>query len=228
VKVVDTLPADHTEDHPAYTSVRWRLTDAVPERDDARLLVVVQPGAGAGSRPTRLRPPPYPPTNTLRTPTTPDGRWEMQLPPGRYLKVLRKAAPPTSVVLSASLDEATVILTCAVDGDGPTQLMFLTKDDKVAGAVPMQQGSGTATARITADDVPGPGRYRVAVGTPDRRRMVQRRYNDVAVAEPTSVLMPLVLDRDHSQVVGRFIYSNQGVLLLIRRAADEDDRETAP
>jgi hypothetical protein len=220
VPVVDDLPPDEPDTDRPLASVRWLLTEALAERDRAELLVVVRTDSGD---PVPLRPPPAPSRTGLRTPPTPDGRWRFVLSVGEdgFLRVRRRRLRDVAWLSKIGLSGRSVQLTCRMEQEGAVRLLFLGRDGRLGGEIPMERRGDDLHATIRADDLPPQaGTYRAAVGTPERHAPITRSRNGLTLVEPRTVLMPLVLDTD-DQVVGRFQLSGRGVLLLVRRQPSE-------
>lgn len=224
VEPADDLPGDHVEHDPSCRSVRWRVTEIVPEEEDAELLLVVVPDDGG--KPAPLRPAPRPPASHLRIPPTSDGEWRFAMRAGEdgFLRVRRTRAARVVRLLDVELAGAAVTLTCTARQDGPVQLLFLAKHGEVAHALPTERTPDGVVARLTAADLPpAPGGYRLAVGRAGDQGSVVRRQNDLLVEESTSVLMPLLLDPETGQVAGRLQFNTQGVLRLVRQDVTQPD-----
>ena len=216
----NNLPADHVEHDPAYVSVRWRLTDVVPEEDKATLLTVVVPAAGGRPRPLR-RPRPAPPPSSLRTPTTPDGRWQFALNDAKDgVLCVRRERVAMVRLLAVEVAETTVSLSFTSSQEGPLQLLFV-KAGGIKHSVPTERIGDRIIARLDAESMPEFGVYRVALGTPASHVQVSRQRNDLAITDWSTVLMPEVLAPDRSRVVAALQFTKAGLLQLTRRTAEE-------
>jgi hypothetical protein len=223
VDVVDGLPPGHAEHDPSCVSVRWRLGDALPESEGAQLLVVVVTGDGD---PVPVLRPPRPPASSLRIPPTADRRWRFALPAENdgLLRVRRTRAASVAVLDSIRPTGPTVTLVCTTPHEVAPRLLFQGKGERGAEhSIPMTVDEGRYTASVGLAELPErPGGYRLAIGTPEENLTIARHHNDLHIDDTGSVLLPLVLDADAAEVVGRFVFNNQGVLRVVRRDAATD------
>ncbi|GAA4378297.1 hypothetical protein [Nocardioides caricicola] len=207
---------------PAYASARWRLDDVLPPAEDAELQLVALTGDGA--KPTRLRPAPPHPEGNLRVPPTPDGRWRFLVEPDArgLLRVRRSSAAHVARLTHISVDgdAVRVVVSPPVAGLEP-RLHFVAKDDLVAHSVPAETAGGEIVAHVRVTDLPATaGGYRVAVGPLTEPVTVVRLRNDIHITEPANVLLPHLLDPETEAIAGRFLYTTQGVLRLMRKDAE--------
>jgi len=224
VEAVDDLTrhADHSEHGEGCVSVRWRLEEALPEREGAELLVVTMADDG----PTPARHPARAGGDSLRIPPTPERKWRFALPASDdgLLRVRRTRAADVAVLEEIHHAGAGARLVCSTAQDGDVRLLFVDKEKGVVHSVPVQRVDG-ARCEVTlgADDLPSaPGGYRVALGTAEAHRNVVRRHNDLLVKDPSDVLLPMVLGgADDAEVAGRFQFAQEGVLRLVRRPPAE-------
>lgn len=207
---------------PAYASARWRLDDVLPRVEGAELQLVV---LDESRRPAPLRPGPPAPESNLRVPPTPDGRWRFQVAADEagFVRVRRTAAARVARLLDIALAADGVRLTCAPPEPVEPRLLFLRKDDVVAGAVDMERSGDDLVATIDAGDVPpDAGGYRVAVGSDADPLTVVRLRNDLQVPDGMAVLLPHLLEPESDAVLARFQFSTQGVLRLVRKDLAEE------
>jgi hypothetical protein len=218
VPAENDLPADHVEHDPAWTSVRWRLSDALPLEDRAELAVVAVP---EGAPPVPVRTAETEPESNLRTPTTVDGRWFFGLRLGRggVLRVVRKRAKDVARLTGVRLDGCTVEIACRVDLPTADHLLFVDGDGAVvARSATRATEPGTVVTRLSPHELPSaPGTYRVVLGSVERHVPVFRQHDDLHLETWSSVLMPTVLQPDLDDVAGRFQLNRYGALRLVCR-----------
>lgn len=218
VPVENDLPSDHVEHDPAWTSVRWRLSDALPMQDDAELAVVAVPD---DAPPVPLRTARTEAFSNLRTPTTVDGRWCFSLRHGKggVLRVVRKRAKDVARLTEVRLEGCTVEITCRVNPPTAGQLLFVDKSGAVvAASATSTTEPDTVVARLHPHELPsGPGTYRVVLGSAKHNVPVFRQHDDLLLETWTSALMPTVLEPDLVEVAGRFQLTKYGALRLVCR-----------
>jgi len=218
VPVENDLPSDHVEHDPAWNSVRWRLSEALPMEDRAELAVVAVPD---GARPVPLRTVESEPESNLRTPTTVDGRWCFGLRHGRggVLRVVRRRAKDVARLTGVRLEGCTVEITCHADLPTTGHLLFVDgKGDVVAESATRTTEPDTVVARLSPHELPSaPGTYRVVLGSAERHLPVFRQHDDLLLETWSSALMPTVLQPDLDDVAGRFQLNKYGALRLVCR-----------
>lgn len=222
VPLVDDLPDSHVEHDGRCVSVRWRLPDTLPDGDGAGLLVVLLTDS---AKPRALRPPQHSPRSNLKTPLSADGRSRFVLNvDGRgRLRVLRQNPGDTMVLTGVRAAGESVRISFAGSVAAPVELLLLDREDRVVRSWEPEHDGASRVVDLRARDLPlQPGVYRFAVGTPQRHVMLKRRRDDLRVQEPTAVLLPLLLDPETSQVVGRLQFNAQGVLRVVRRPTEEE------
>lgn len=217
VTPTDDLPAEHHTLEPDFRSVRWLLTDLLPEVDGAELEVVATDGA---TTQTVLGPAPHP-ESPSRADTTADGRWRFVLDaePGHVLRVRRTAVAPAVRLRSVSAAHGHVTLVCEGGGREQADLLLLDSDGNLAAQLPATPVEGGFARTLGDADLPAePGGYRVALGTPDDHVAVVRRHTDLFTPDPTHVLLPMLTDEDGDRVSGRLRFAPHGALRVQRVA----------
>jgi hypothetical protein len=212
----DDLPSGQADHEPGFRSVRWLLTTVVPEADGAELEVVVLPDGGGS--PQRLLGPGGHPESPSRADTTPDGRWRFVLDadPGLVLRVRRLAVPPAARLLSVSAAHGAVTLECEVSGHDRPDLLLVDNDGQVAARLETTPTERGFVRTLGDADLPAPGGYRVALGTPDDFVPVFRWHTDLHIPDPTNVLLPMLTDEDGDRVTARLRFAPGGALRLQR------------
>ena len=214
------------DEDPAYASARWRLAVVLPETEDAEALLVA---VGEKGKPAALRLAVAPPDSHLRTPPTPDGRWRFLVvtDDDGFLRVRRTQAAHVARLVAIGAAGPGVRLRLSPPSGGlEPRLHFVRKDGSVAHSVPIEVEGDDLVATLHAADVPDQqGGYRLAVGPLADPVTVARLTNDLTVGEASAVLLPFLLDPETDQVVGRFVFSDQGVLRFARK--DTTMQETA-
>ncbi|GAA1166266.1 hypothetical protein [Nocardioides aquiterrae] len=208
------------DEDPAYASARWRLTDVLPETEDAEALLVA---VGDKAKPAALRLAVAPADSHLRTPPTPDGRWRFLVvtDDAGFLRVRRTRAARVARLLAITSAGGSVQLRLSPPEAGlEPRLHFVRKDGTVAHSVVAVTDGDDVVATLGAADVPAPqGGYRIAVGPADDPVTVARLTNDLTVVEASAVLLPFLLDPETDMVAGRFVFSDQGVLRFARKVS---------
>ena len=226
VRPDDDLPAGHGAHEPDVRSVRWLLTDVVPEVEGAELDVIVLPAAG-GAALAVLAPEPHP-ESPARPDTTPDGRWRFVLDSvaGETLRVRRVSVPPASRLRAVSAGPGSVTVVCEHAGRDQADLLLLDVDRQVAARLPMDRTDAGFERTIRTADLPAlAGGYRVVLGSPEDYVLVVRQHSDLHVPDPTAVLLPMLTDDDGDRVSGRLRFAPNGALRLQRVGGDAKEDE---
>jgi hypothetical protein len=221
VQPADDLPAGHSAHEPGVRSVRWLLTDVVPEADGAEVEVIVRPAAGAAAL-SILAPEPHP-ESPARVDTTPDGRWRFVLDSavGDTLRVRRVPVPPSSRLRAVSAGPGSVTVVCEDVGRDQADLLLLDDDRQVAARLPMDRTAAGFERTIRTADLPAlAGGYRVVLGSPEDYVLVVRQHSDLHVPDPTAVLLPMLTHEDGDRVSGRLRFAPHGALRVQRLASD--------
>ncbi len=215
------LPQGHADTEPGFRSVRWPLSGVLPVSDGAEVEVVAirDPGGRATRETVRVAtlPDPAGPNRTL---DSDDERWQFVLvrDPRGALRVRRRARPPVARVVEAQYVNRSAAITVESLGRDFSNLLLLDPKQRVILACLPMEATDRGFRRVVVDeDVPTqPGPYLAAFGTPEDHIPIVRRNNDLAIVEPSSALLPVIIEPGGDEDSVRLRYGPEGTLRFVR------------
>ena len=215
------LPDGHADTEPGIQSVRWPLSGVVPFSDGAEVEVVAVRDGGRESTSETVRverlPAPVGPNRTL---DSDDDRWQFILVrgPGGALRVRRRARPPVARVIEAQYVNRSAALTVESLGRESADLLLLDRRQRVVLARLPMEVTDRGFRRVVVDqDVPAePGAYSAAFGTPEDHVPIVRRDNDLFIADPSSAMLPVIIEPGGDEDSVRVRYGPEGMLRFVR------------
>jgi hypothetical protein len=213
------LPQGHDEIEPDYRSVRWPLSRVLPDSDGAEAEVVAVGDDGATWETVRVVTLPEPPGPNRTLDSDHDG-WQFILVrgPRGALRVRRRARPPVSRVVEARYVNRTAAITVEGLGRERGELLLLDRTQSVVLARLPMEATDRGFRRVVVDeDVPtDPGPYFAAFGVPEDHVPIVRRNNDLFITDPSSAMLPVIIEPDGDEDSVRLRYGPEGMLRFVR------------